>query len=58
MKKILLIICTLGILLFVPSLSFANTDSIPSNQENCIDLEELYKEINKSSQAEQVLIIV
>jgi len=51
MKKILLIICTLGILLFVPSLSFANTDSIPSNQENCIDLEELYKEINKSSQA-------
>jgi len=51
MKKILLITCTLGMLLFLPTLSFANTNSIPLNQENCIDLEEIYKQINKSSQA-------
>jgi len=38
-------------LLFLPTLSFANTNSIPLNQENCIDLEEIYKQINKSSQA-------
>jgi len=51
MKKILLIVFTLGVFLLFPTLSFANTNQSLSEQEDCIDLEEVYKQINISSQA-------